>query len=190
MAVIQIPNLPPAIALSGAEELEIVQAGVSRRTTTGDVSAIRYQSPCGAFYSTVTQTHGAVGNAVVVTCNQTDFAYDVSLVSSSRFTAGVSGIYNIEFSLQLVAALNNKHAYVWLRKNGVNVAQSNTEVDLANKDYGYVAAWNLMVSLNAGQYVEIVWTSDDTVSLRAVDPAPYGPAIPSAIVTMDLVRRI
>jgi hypothetical protein len=30
---IQIPNLPVAIALSGAEQVEIVQAGVSRRTT-------------------------------------------------------------------------------------------------------------------------------------------------------------
>lgn len=30
---IQIPNLPVAIALSGTEQVEIVQAGVSRRTT-------------------------------------------------------------------------------------------------------------------------------------------------------------
>jgi hypothetical protein len=31
---IQIPNLPVAIALTGAEQVEIVQSGVSSRTTT------------------------------------------------------------------------------------------------------------------------------------------------------------
>lgn len=31
---IQIPNLPVATSLSGAEQVEIVQSGVSRRTTT------------------------------------------------------------------------------------------------------------------------------------------------------------
>lgn len=35
---IQIPNLPVAIALSGAEQVEIVQSGVSRRTTVGAIA--------------------------------------------------------------------------------------------------------------------------------------------------------
>jgi hypothetical protein len=35
---IQIPNLPVAISLSGAEQVEIVQAGVSRRTTVGAIA--------------------------------------------------------------------------------------------------------------------------------------------------------
>lgn len=39
MAQIQIPNLPVAISIDGTEELEIVQAGTSRRTTVGAISA-------------------------------------------------------------------------------------------------------------------------------------------------------
>lgn len=35
---IQIPNLPVAISLSGDEQVEIVQAGVSRRTTVGAIA--------------------------------------------------------------------------------------------------------------------------------------------------------
>lgn len=35
-----IPNLPPAISLSGAEQLWVNQAGVDRRTTTGHVAAL------------------------------------------------------------------------------------------------------------------------------------------------------
>ena len=38
MSNVQIPNLPAAIGLSGNEEVEIVQAGVSVRTTTQDIA--------------------------------------------------------------------------------------------------------------------------------------------------------
>lgn len=41
MASIQIPNLPVATALSGAEQVEIVQAGVSRRTTTLEIAGLQ-----------------------------------------------------------------------------------------------------------------------------------------------------
>lgn len=35
---IQIPNLGTAIALNGTEQVEIVQAGTSKRTTTQDIA--------------------------------------------------------------------------------------------------------------------------------------------------------
>jgi hypothetical protein len=35
---VQIPNLPVAITLSGTEQVEVVQAGVSSRTTTGAIA--------------------------------------------------------------------------------------------------------------------------------------------------------
>ena len=38
---VQIPNLPVAISLSGAEQVEIVQAGVSSRTTTRAIADLQ-----------------------------------------------------------------------------------------------------------------------------------------------------
>lgn len=38
---IQIPNLPVAISLTGAEQVEIVQAGTSCRTTTGAIANVQ-----------------------------------------------------------------------------------------------------------------------------------------------------
>lgn len=38
MAVIQIPNLPPTISLTGAEQMEAVQGGVSVRTTVNQIA--------------------------------------------------------------------------------------------------------------------------------------------------------
>jgi len=38
---IQIPNLPAATSLNGSEQLEIVQAGTSVRTTTGQIAGLQ-----------------------------------------------------------------------------------------------------------------------------------------------------
>jgi hypothetical protein len=37
-SIIQIPNLPVAITLNGSEQVEVVQAGTSCRTTTGAIA--------------------------------------------------------------------------------------------------------------------------------------------------------
>lgn len=45
MAVIQIPNLPPAISLTGAEQMEAVQGGVSVRTTVNQIAFFTQNFP-------------------------------------------------------------------------------------------------------------------------------------------------
>ena len=61
MSNVQIPNLPVATSLSGTEQVEIVQAGVSRRTTTGQIAGIVAgpTGPTGTFGPTGPQ--GATG---------------------------------------------------------------------------------------------------------------------------------
>ena len=61
MANTQIPNLPAAISLSGAEQIEIVQAGTSRRATTQQVADLNTNIP--AF--TNIQTFTKIGRAHV-----------------------------------------------------------------------------------------------------------------------------
>lgn len=65
MSSVQIPQLPLAIGLNGKEQLEIVQEGVSRRTTTlavAELNAITLQNnitqnkPYYPIYSVVTNT--------------------------------------------------------------------------------------------------------------------------------------
>lgn len=47
MSIVQIPNLPAAIALTGTEQLEAVQAGTSVRMTVGQISFVvnNYRRP-------------------------------------------------------------------------------------------------------------------------------------------------
>lgn len=54
MAVVQIPNLPLAISLVGNEQLEIVQSGVSCRTSVQAVSSFTNPKP-EANYATTYQ---------------------------------------------------------------------------------------------------------------------------------------
>jgi hypothetical protein len=50
----------------------------------------------------------------------------------------------------------------------------------------YLASWNFIVSVTAGQYIEIKWQSPDTnmrIVASAAQTSPTRPAIPSVIVT-------
>ena len=47
MSQVQIPNLPAATSLSGAEQVEVVQAGVSRRATTSQLANLLGVGPTG-----------------------------------------------------------------------------------------------------------------------------------------------
>ena len=62
---IQIPNLPVAIALSGAEQVEIVQAGTSARTTTQAIANLS-QITTVPNYTTVQKNALSVGFGALV----------------------------------------------------------------------------------------------------------------------------
>lgn len=166
------------------------------QTTVGGEPYYGFAGYHGAFQSQVSQTLAAANTATLITYGTTDLSYGVSIDSNpsgpanTRIKVTHAGVYNVQFSLQVVGAVNNKQAYVWLKKNGSDVSYSNTEIDLPNKDFGYVAAWNFLVSLAANEYVELAWASTDagTILKDGAAPAGCGPSIPSVIATVSLVR--
>lgn len=112
------------------------------------------------------------------------------LGNPTQITVAQTGVYNIQFSAQLtktggtVADVN-----IYFKKNGVNVGGSNTIVTLANNNHYVVAAWNIFIQLNAGQYVEIVWyTTNANVQLTSIPVAvPPVDTVPSVILTVNKV---
>lgn len=163
-------------------------------TTIGGVTRYGFAGYYGQFYDTTNQVLGGaptIGTETLIKCNTTDMNYGITVAGSpaTQFTVANPGIYNFQFSLQVVNVnTNNTHVWVWLKKNGSTVSNSNTLISLPNKDDGYVAAWNFLVALNANDYVELAWTSDNAGTIIRDGGAPYGPSVPSAIVTMVLVR--
>lgn len=112
----------------------------------------------------------------------------------SRITVDDTGVYNIQFSAQLQKSdAGTDNVDIWLTKQGQNVAYTNSQQVMVNSGATsrVVVAWNFMIDLNAGQYVELMWSTADTALQILALPAQTGPprpAIPSLIVTVQQVR--
>ena len=146
--------------------------------------------PYGAFHDTTTQTAAATGTAYAVTFNSTDLSNDVTIGSpTSRIVVTNAGIYNFQFSLQLDKASGSAgHTYIWARVNGVDVANSASEVAIQGTTAENIAAWNFVLEMNANDYFQLMWSVDDTnIQIKAVTAAAPVPAIPSVILTATFV---
>ena len=155
-------------------------------------------NPYGAFQDSTDQTAASTTAAYAVTFNTTDFSNGVTIASGSRITVADSGIWNLQFSIQFTNTTNaSQDVDVWFRKNGTNIDNSNSKFGFAPRKgagdpYHIIAAMNFFVSLNATDYVEIMWRTTDTgVSIEhyAAGTSPTRPAVPSAIVTMSFVSN-
>ena len=141
----------------------------------------------GAFRDGTTQTAAAINTAYPITLNATDISVGVTIgTPTSRVYVDRPGAYNFQFSLQLnKTSAAAKNVWIWYRLNGTNAANSATQITLAGTSAAAVAAWNFVLNMNAGDYFELVWSTDDTacqiVSLASVAPVP---AIPSVILTV------
>lgn len=141
----------------------------------------------GSFFDTTTQTAAVINTAYPLTFNTTDITEGVYIgTPTSRVYVDRVGTYNFQFSAQLnKSSASAKHVYIWYRVNGDNAANSAGKVNLSGNDAAVIAAWNYVVELNAGDYFELVFSTDDTacqiLALGAVAPVP---AIPSVILTV------
>ena len=121
-----------------------------------------------------------------VDVSQTVASTTISATKSSRVQVTAAGVYNYQFSAQLDNTSGGDHlVYIWIRKNGTDVADSASQVRLKGNDAELVAAWNWLVNLAANDYIELMWSVDDTgVQLLAVTAASPVPGIPSIILTV------
>jgi len=142
----------------------------------------------GAFYDTADQSATAINTAKAMVFNSTDFAQDIGIVSNSRITVATAGKYNIQFSAQLHDTSGGASTIdIWLAKNGVAVANTNTKIVMSSNSY-HVAAWNFFVDASAGSYYEIMWATSD-LDLLIEHEAATGlhPATPSIILTVNQI---
>jgi len=116
----------------------------------------------------------------------------------SKITVDYAGLYNLQFSFQFVNTDTQIHdTDVWFRKNGTNIANSNSRFSVPNSHGGIdghlIAALNFFLDMDPGDFVEIMWHTDDVkISIQQLPTAasPTRPATPSAIVTMSYVSSL
>jgi hypothetical protein len=153
-------------------------------------------APYGAFSNNTDQLSPSVGSTAVVVYDTTEESNGVYLASSSRLYVRNYGIYNVQFSLQLVNQDNvAQYADIWFRINGTDVPRSASRFDIAARKSStewthVVATINIFLELQAGDYVEIAGTTSSTlVALEhyVADTVIPRPAIPAAIVTLQYI---
>lgn len=149
----------------------------------------------GSFYDiltqSVTQQQESIGVPVKVRNTDTDATKGFSVINNSQIKAQYAGVYNIAFSLQL----NNTGGggqgttvEIWLVKNGQTVPDTNTRVTVNTNSPYVVSAWNFFQKMNANDYVELYWaTNNHHIEMPHNTGTMGGPSIPSAIITVNQI---
>jgi hypothetical protein len=165
-------------------------SGGNRIATWDYVNTGRYGSSA-SYWSTVDQT-GTANSIQAMTLNATDWQTGITRESNSHIKMNNAGKYNIAFSAQLHQTNSSGITNIWLAKNGTAVENSNTKCAITANNPYYVAAWNFFVNAAAGDYYQIMWSSDSEHTVLEYEAATGSgatlhPAIPSLIVTVNQV---
>lgn len=173
----------------------------------------------GAGGNTITLPHIAASDSgnqyadgdntpTLVTWDTLDSGYLWTLNSPGSATASVAGVYTIRYSLQLVNTANTaQDVWVWLRKNGTDVAASTTRFTLpARKSVGnnsYICGYSeASFSVAVGDEIELMWATD--LAYNTVGPvdgiymfsntaqtSPFArPSLPSAIGSISYLSAL
>jgi hypothetical protein len=182
-------------------ESEVVTyTGITSTTFTGCTRGAR--GSANVAHSTgvaVTKIQSPVANtAVPMYINTTDFNNAVSIVDTTKITAANAGIYNLQWSGQFNNSDTAEHDLsVWLRINGTDVVGSTGFVAVIGSHGGIdghsIVGWNYYIQLNAGQYVEIWWsTTNQKLTLECYGPStgPTRPSTASVVATLSFVSAL
>lgn len=152
----------------------------------------------GTFFDNTNQTAANTTTAYPVTFNTPNGANGVLLKNNSQITFPYAGVYNIQFSIQFINTDNNSNnpleVNVWFRQNGSDIAESNSQFTVVNKHGAYngaiIAALNLVVVVNANDYIQLMWQTENTsISIQTLPAGttPTTPVTPSVILTATQV---
>ena len=122
----------------------------------------------------------------------------VRLVSdlTSKFYVDRAGLYNWQLSVHLHNTDSQAHFFeLWGRKNGSDIANSRFIYTVPSSHGGkpgtLIPSQNFYLQLAAGDYVQIMWATDDakvTIAYHAAETGP--PALPAAPSLLLTVNRI
>ncbi len=187
------PNLP--IAPAAYEQryqdqfMNVLRLFFNRITTK-----INAPVPHGSFYDTTTQTNPVANQVNLMSFNSvydngTQYAVKKD---TTRIFITQTGVYNIQFSAQLDKTGGSaSDVFIWIRVNGQNVPYSASKVVIDGPNSEIIAAWNWVLVLGEGEYIELAWQSPDTNVILLAAPASGNiPEIPSVILTVTYVSAV
>lgn len=184
-----------------------VQVDNSIGTMLGPNGGRFFSAPYGSFYDTT--THTAVANtATVLTINSQDVAQQVSIVDGSKVTVVYPGIYNMQFSVQAEnSTADDQELDIWIRQFNRDGTQyyspsgdlpgSTGAISIVKKhgasNGATIAGWNYYLTMQGGDYIQLMWSVDDagvTIPARAAQTGPVRPGTSSVVLTMSFVSAL
>lgn len=149
------------------------------------------ECPVGLFFNTADQTFAATNTAYPVVYNQTYLNNAVALQagSTSKIEVSISGIYNFQYTGQLVSGSSSaKTLFLWIKRNGVTIGYS-TRAETVAVNNGYTGInYCFNIDLAAGEYIELEAAVTDTaLSLEATTATSPHPGIPSSVISVNYV---
>lgn len=186
MPNLPISQLPEITATTSNAEYVVAQDGVTYKIKRGYMASGKL---FGSFYQEGTQSGFTQDTIYALSASSTADNSGITVVDSTKFTVSSGGTFNLQFSAQLqkVQGGTVETSTIWLRINGVDVPWTSTNLTFANNNILTVAAWNFVVPLNAGDNMELMFSTTDTHIIIFGQPATTGPTrpgIPSLIVTV------
>ena len=174
----------------------IIMAAVTTVSATEGVIFVRptilQQTYYGTFNLTTTYSPPLANTAYPVVLNNTESANGVALgTPASRVVVSESGFYNISATLQYTSSnASSKNVYSWIRRNGVDVAQSSRILSLSGSGVYSPVLISESVSLAANDYIEIVMASTDAnVSLVAAPATAFAPGSPAVNLVIEQIQQ-
>jgi len=192
MADQKISAMPTAATLTGAELVPLVQSGANVKATLNTIQSFTYGANA-SFQDYTNQALVSANTPKVVTFDTTDWATNITLVSSSQIKVTNAGKYNFQFSIQFECSDTQlQDTYIWLRKNGTDIGGSAGLVSVPNKHGGVnghaIVGWNFFLNLAANDYIQLVWTAaSTTVSIATYGVGASWPSTASVVMTVNQV---
>lgn len=193
MADQKISAMPNAAALTGTETIPLVQSGANVKATLNTITDFVRDS-YAAFADYTDQIAALANTAYAITFDTTDYSSGISLVAGSRITASQTGVYDLQWSGQFENTQSQEHdARVWIKINGNNVVGSTGYFSIPASHGGVnghsLIGWNYFITLNAGDYVQLFWETNNTnVSIQTYPSGANYPSTASVIATINRVH--
>jgi hypothetical protein len=167
--------------------------------TRGVYGSTNVAHTAGAYVSEA-QAVPSSTTALAIPFDATDASNQVYIdpLNDTKIVHDIAGYYNVQFSIQLLSHANTiDDVTLWFRQNGTDVPYSAGYVTVPSTHAGIAGAtiisWNLVLPLNAGDYIQLLMSSTTGNTVAATYPpgtAPVRPASPSIILTSTFVSGL
>ena len=198
------------VAASASNVRTVATGGTGATTLTGyvkgngtsamtAVATIPYADMAGRAYISAYDVNDQTGSTTVATAvrfGTTAFGSGITITPDgssnlTRITFAVAGTYMLAPSIQFKNTDANDHdATIWFRKDGVNIANSASVMNVLRAADGGAALFQIVfyAQVTAGQYIEVMWLPENAaVTLDYLAAGAVAPAVPSAILAAERI---